>query len=91
MEIYSTNKPRNQALIAMSELDLAKEQIAYQKLWLGVVVVIDLSLAGWVLTHTGIASWVKISAAVVGVVMITYAGLQLHRQIERRIDALRDL
>ena len=33
----------------MSQLDVLKEKIAYLKLWLGIIVVIDLSLVGWLL------------------------------------------
>ena len=35
----------------MSELDVAKEQIAYLKFWLGIFVVTDISLFGWVLSN----------------------------------------
>jgi len=36
----------------MSELDVAKEQIAYLKFWLGVMVVTDISLFGWLISNT---------------------------------------
>jgi hypothetical protein len=48
----------------MSELDVAKEQIAYLKLWLGIMVVTDISLIGWFTGITGKlrpASWSLIS------------------------------
>ena len=35
----------------MSELDVAKEQIAYLKFWLGVMVVTDISLFGWLISN----------------------------------------
>ena len=35
----------------MSELDVAKEQIAYLKFWLGILVVTDISLFGWLLSN----------------------------------------
>lgn len=40
----------------MSELDLAKEEIAYLKLWLGIIVVTDISLVGWFVSNYQIAS-----------------------------------
>jgi hypothetical protein len=40
----------------MSELDVAKEQIAYLKLWLGIMVVTDISLIGWFVGNYGEAS-----------------------------------
>jgi hypothetical protein len=33
----------------MSKLDVAKEHIAHLKLWLGIVIVTDISLMGWLL------------------------------------------
>ena len=44
----------------MSELDVAKEQITYLKFWLGILVVTDISLFGWLLSNVGggqICSW----------------------------------
>jgi len=40
----------------MSELDIAKEQIAYLKFWLGILVVTDISLFGWLLSNVGSAN-----------------------------------
>ena len=37
----------------MSELDVAKEQITYLKFWLGILVVTDISLFGWLLSNVG--------------------------------------
>jgi hypothetical protein len=37
----------------VSELDVAKEQIAYLKFWLGILVVTDISLFGWLLSNVG--------------------------------------
>jgi len=33
----------------MSQVDVLKEKIAYLKLWLGIMVVTDISLVGWLL------------------------------------------
>ena len=37
----------------MSKLDRTKEQIAYLRFWLGVMVVTDISLVGWVVSSAG--------------------------------------
>jgi hypothetical protein len=37
----------------MSELDVAKEQITYLKFWLGILVVADISLFGWLMSNVG--------------------------------------
>lgn len=75
----------------MSKLDLAKEQIAYLKFWLGVMVVTDISLVGWLVSSADTAPAHKIGGALLAVVVITLAGFRVHRQIQRRIDALEGL
>ena len=35
----------------MSELDTMKEKIAYLKLWLGILVLTDISLIGWLVSN----------------------------------------
>jgi hypothetical protein len=37
----------------MSELDVAKEEIAYLKIWLGILVVTDISTFGWLISNVG--------------------------------------
>ena len=74
----------------MSNLDTAKERLAYLKFWLGVMVVTDISLVGW-LVSADPALVHKILGAVVAVVVITFAGFKLHHKIEHRIDALEGL
>ena len=41
----------------MSEVDVLKEKIAYLKLWLGIMVVTDISLVGWLLGNYIVANW----------------------------------
>ena len=45
----------------MSKLDVAKEHIAYLKLWLFIVIVTDISLMGWLLGNFRSAGWALIS------------------------------
>ncbi len=75
----------------MSKLDVAKEQIAYLKFWLGVLVVTDISLVGWLVSREDPDPAHKLWGAVIAIVVITFAGFTIHRQIERRIDALEEL
>jgi hypothetical protein len=75
----------------MSALDLAKERIAYLKFWLGLFAVTDISLVGWVVANIGSASTVRLVTAGVAA-SASGAGLALlHRRIDTRIEALRDL
>ena len=75
----------------MSKSDKAKEQIAYLKFWLGVRVVTDISLVGWLVSSADSAPVHKVGGAIVAVVVITAAGFAVHRRIEQLIDALEEL
>ena len=75
----------------MSKLDKAKEQIAYLKFWLGVMVVTDISLVGWLVSSAGSAPRHQVVGALVAVVVITATGFAVHRRVERLIDALEEI
>jgi len=75
----------------MSELDVAKEQIAYLKFWLGILVVTDISLFGWLLSNVGGADLFLVLGDCVAAAAITVGILLLHRRIERQIQRLREL
>ena len=70
----------------MSELDRLKEQIGYLKFWQGIVVVTDISLAGWLISASDIAAPLTVVLAIAGVVLLSLGIVILHRQIERRIE-----
>lgn len=75
----------------MSETDIVKETIAYLKFWLGVMVVSDISLVGWLLSNAGIASGFKTYGAFAGVTIITVMALVVHKRIEHLISTLKEL
>jgi len=75
----------------MSELDVAKEQIAYLKLWPGILVVTDISLFGWLFSSVGTARALLLTSGVVAVVAITAGIVILHRRIEKQVESLRGL
>ena len=52
----------------MSELDVAKEKIAYLKVWLGILLVTDISTFGWLVSSVDTATRLLLWAAVVVVV-----------------------
>jgi hypothetical protein len=72
----------------VSELDRLREQIAYLKFWQGIVVVTDISLAGWLISASDTAARLTFALAVAGVVLLSLGIVILHRQIERRIDQI---
>ena len=75
----------------MSEIDVAKEKIAYLKIWLGILVVTDISLVGWLTSNIVSAKTLVLFAGVVAVVAATVGIVLLHKRIDRRIESLREL
>jgi nitrate reductase gamma subunit len=75
----------------MSELDVAKEQIAYLKFWLGILVVTDISLFGWLLSNTTSVELRMVLGGGFAVVLFILGIVLLHRRIERQIKSLREL
>ena len=68
-----------------------KEQVAYLKVWLGIVVVTDISLAGWLISSSESAASLTFFLALAGLVLLSAGIVVLHRRIERRIDRMREL
>jgi hypothetical protein len=72
----------------VSELDRLKEQLIYLRLWMGIVVVAEISLLGWLVSAAESASdtvrWLAIATAV----LLGFGIYLLHRQIQRRIDEI---
>ncbi len=75
----------------MSELDVAKEQIAYLKLWLGIMVVTDISLIGWFIGNYGQALAGLLITDLLAVAVVSAGIVELHRRIKRQIEHLREL
>ena len=68
-----------------------KEQISYLKVWLGILVVTDISLVGWLASNIASASTILIAMVVVAAIVATVGVVLLHRRIEQRIESLREL
>ena len=75
----------------MSQIDIVKETIAYLKFWLGVMVVSDITLVGWLLSNAGITSDLKTYGAIIGIAIITISALFVHKRIEYLISTLKEL
>ena len=74
----------------MSELDRLKEQLVYLRFWLGIMVVTEISLVGWLVSTAGTSGSDPVlwSFAAVSVVVLGFGIFALHRQIERRIEQI---
>jgi hypothetical protein len=75
----------------MAELDVVKEQIAYSKFWLGIMVVTDLSLFGWLISHAGRPTVILVIGGWFAVIVTGVGILLVHRRIKGQIEKLRDL
>jgi hypothetical protein len=72
----------------MLAIDQLKEQVGYLKLWLGFVMVMDISLLGWSLSFVDTAERLRILLASFGVILLSFGVVVLHLQITRRIDQI---
>lgn len=75
----------------MSKLDLAKEQIAYLKLWLGIMVAAGISLTGWLLSNFQSAHRLLVLADIGALLAIGFGGYAIHKRIEAKIAHLEEL
>jgi hypothetical protein len=72
----------------MPKLERLKEQVAYLKFWLGIVVVTDISLVGWLIVSVDEADRLRIVLAVLGIVVLSFGVVVLHRQIDQRVERI---
>lgn len=72
----------------MSELDRIKEQLVYLRFWLGIMVVTDISLVGWLASTVDTVSHALLGFAIVGIIVLSLGIFLLHRRIERRIEQI---
>jgi hypothetical protein len=75
----------------MSEADVLKEKIAYLKLWLGIMVVTNISMVGWLLSNYTVANWALIVGDVVAIFVMSFGIYGLHNRIEKEIERLKEL
>ncbi|MBH02712.1 MAG: hypothetical protein CMP08_01070 [Xanthomonadales bacterium] len=66
------------------------EEIAYLKLWLGILLVTTLSLGGWIMTHATQSLSFLVVSSIVGFIAAAWACASLHRRIVFEIKRLED-
>jgi len=72
----------------VSELDRLKEQLVYLRFWLGIMVVTEITLVGWLVSTPKTADLLLWSIGAIGAVLLGFGIFLLHRQVERRIDQI---
>ncbi len=75
----------------MPEIDGIKEEIAYLKLWLGIMIVTGISLVVWLLNNFRSEHGLFVVGGFVGLISIGFGCFALHRRIESKIDEVRRL
>lgn len=72
----------------MPRLERLKEEVAYFKFWLGIVAVTDIGLVGWLLVAVDVADRLRIVLALLGIVVLSFVAVLLHRQINQRVERI---
>ena len=62
--------------------------MAYFKLWLGIVVVTDISLIGWLIAVVDEVDRLRVVLGVLGVVLLSFGAVLLHREIDQRMERI---
>jgi multisubunit Na+/H+ antiporter MnhE subunit len=75
----------------MTQIDLLKEKISYLKLWLGIIVVTDISLVGWLIGNYTVSTRTLIVGDVVAILVVSFGIYVLHKRIENEIERLKEL
>ena len=75
----------------MHKLDHLKEEIGYFKFWLGIVVLTDISVLGWVISAVDSAGRARIMLAAIGVAVLSSCAAVLHRAIDHRMQRIKEL
>ena len=71
----------------MSELDRLREEIAYLKYAQGVLALAEVSLVGWLFSASDEPTYLNI-LAVVGILVLSFGILVMHRKIARCIGQI---
>ena len=72
----------------MSEIDRLKEQLVYLRFWLGIMVVTEITLVGWLISTPIAANPALWSIGTFGAIVLGAGIYLVHREVERRIDQI---
>ena len=75
----------------MSEIDKIKEEIGWLKIVFGLLLVTDISLAGWLARNIFNIPGLFLSATLLTVALITWWIIVINRRVYKKLDDLGDL
>lgn len=75
----------------MGKIDKIKEKINYLKVWLGIFVVTNIGLIGWMTGHYDKEPGLKLWLAFIATLSLSVSIALTHRNISKKIDELEDL
>ena len=73
----------------MREVDYLKEMVSYLKFWQGVVVVTNVSVAGWTIAAFDDPARARVVLALCGITVLSLVALLIHRRITSYIELIR--
>ena len=75
----------------MAQLDHAKESVGYMKIWLGVLLVTDISLLNWFVNQIQQPISLLLWGGFFVIVGVTVSIVALHTRIVNTLETIRDL
>ena len=69
----------------MAHIDEIKEQINYIKIWLGIIVITNISLISWLISNYETATNIKVISALVAIIVLTISIIKIDRSIKIKI------
>ena len=75
----------------MARIDEIKEEIAFLKVWLGILVVTLFGMIGWGISHIGKVAPILLILDFVGAVVLSIVIMRINLAIIRKIKSLREL
>jgi len=75
----------------MALIDEIKEELNYLKLWLGIIVVTNISLISWLIGNYEKSVNFKILADIFAIITLTFTVIFINKKIKQKIKSLREL
>jgi hypothetical protein len=75
----------------MAKIDEIKEELNYLKVWLGIVVITNISLVSWLINNYENSSFIKVIADIVAIFSLSIVIIVIDKKIKTKIKLLKDL